>query len=136
MARRRVRDALREKEASNLRAFRRYLILQGAAVWRRNAGILSVRSGDKVYRVVAGAKGQSDLWGFLPLAAPWPHFECEAKRPGEWPTEDQIHWLRFVNSIGHYGFWADTLDRLIRIYEGISAGRRVCVERSGDLYLE
>lgn len=136
MARRRVRDALGERESANIRAFRRYLKLQGCDVWRRNVGRIALEYKGKSRHFVAGVPGQSDLWGFLPIAYPRPHYECEVKRSGEWPTDKQIDWLRFVNSIGHYGFWADTLDRLIRIYEGISAGRRVCVERSGDLYLE
>jgi hypothetical protein len=132
-----ARRPARERESVNLRAFRTLLEFRGAVVYRRNVGIIRLEYKGKRRRFVAAAAGQSDLWGFLPLGREtWPHFECEVKRPGEWPTDKQIDWLRFVNSIGHYGFWADTLDHLIRIYEGISAGRRVCVERSGDLYLE
>jgi hypothetical protein len=125
----------RPLERSNLRDFRRYLAFHGCRVWRRNAGMVTVEKGGRRYRVRGAPAGQSDLWRFLP-GPKHAHFECEVKREGAWPTRLQIEWLIEINILGHYGFWADSIERLDRIFRGIVAGKRVVVEPSGDLYLD
>lgn len=82
---------------------------------RRNVGAFKIQ--DRFIRF--SRRGQSDLWGILPGGK---HFECELKRKGKEPSEEQHQWLASCAQRGALAFWTDDLDEFIQIITSESQG--------------
>jgi hypothetical protein len=89
-------------------------ILQGCIKYAAQAGIFCQRRQLGAYivgnRRVKGKSHQSDLWG---ISRSGKHWEWEAKKPGEQPTEGQEKWLRECAAAGAIVGWGDSLDDFV-----------------------
>lgn len=80
----------------------------GIFIQRRNvAGVQRLHG----HFVKLGTKGQADFYGVLKPSGR--HFECELKKPGEVPSEEQKQWLADCEHHGALAFWTDSLDGFI-----------------------
>lgn len=95
----------------------------GCVAHRRNTGAMSGAHKGKAWFVRFGEPGAADVWALMPDGR---HLELEVKRPGQYPTLDQVHWLRTHNGIGSsVAFWVDNTATLERVYRRIIMGGRV-----------
>lgn len=76
-----------------------------AHVERTQSGVFG--DGERVVRV--GFVGKLDISGVLRGGRA---FELEAKRPGEKPTEAQAERIAFLNSVGAFSGWFDSIESL------------------------
>lgn len=93
-------------ERDVVRAIFDYCAAERIFIERRNVAALKIGN-----RFIRCAKpGQADAWGIMKGGR---HFECEIKRPGEEPSDEQREWLQRCADAGALAFWADSLDVFI-----------------------
>lgn len=103
--------------------------MRGVYLIRINSGVARVEGQGGKDRYVKGAPaGTSDRLGHLPNGR---FLAIEYKRPGEWPTPEQIEYLRDRNLGGAVAFWVDGVDVLDRYLSHALAGGSFAVERYG-----
>ena len=95
----------------------------GWRVYRRNTGAMTASYKGRERLVRFSEPGQSDLWAILPSGA---HGEIEIKRPGNWPTADQVAWLKSMNGVGgSVAFWVSNLDDLEMVARHVMDGGKI-----------
>jgi hypothetical protein len=118
-----------------------FLRVMGANPKRKNVGkfklaYTSKKTGIAKFRWVCfGDPGECD-WQWIVPDGSGRHGEMEAKRPGEWPTPEQINYMIYMNSLGCIAFWADDLDQVRRVFRAAMRGGRVVMARDGTYGVE
>jgi hypothetical protein len=106
------------------------LSLLGVDAWRQNVGTFMATSNGKTRRIKAGQKGQSDILGILPGGR---FLAIECKRPGaKRPTDNQIAFMRRVNSNGGFAFWATSAFTVEHVIRAVLANPRLRIETDDD----
>ena len=62
--------------------------------------------------------------------------DIEVKRPGGWPTEEQIQRLIRTNSNGGIGFWTFDGKQCLHILRRVLDGWTPVVDENGNLWLD
>lgn len=96
------------------RAILDYCAAERIFIRRRNVAGAQKLSGGRYVNL--GKKGMSDLWGIMPKSGR--HFECEVKREGETPRQNQEQWLAECADAGGLSFWCDSLEDFIEVMTG------------------
>lgn len=103
-----------------------WLAANSIPAWRRNIIAVPAEYNGRKRFIRSGEPGQSDLWGLLRIYHGLVvHFEAECKRPGEYPTLDQVLWLRRINELTGAAFWFDRIEILERVIRHLRSGGRV-----------
>lgn len=113
-------------------------------IHRRNTGGAHHQNRDGSTRYVAfGQAGDSDYSGQIPAGTtsdgrprPALHVDIEVKRPGGWPTEEQIRRLILTNSNGGIGFWTYDGKQALHVLRRVLDGWTTIVDENGYLWLD
>jgi hypothetical protein len=110
-----------------------YLHVLGIDCQRRNTAAFVVKNENGKRRFVqCGQPGDSDISGMLPDGR---KFDCEIKRPGNRPTQEQYARLHKTNAGNGVGLWVDNVDSLITHMPKILAGARVEIDDDGECWI-
>lgn len=108
---------IKQLENEVKKAIKEYLEFNGWKVYRiNNAGQYRGKNKDGKDRYsFAGDPGVFDLYCVKPgIMDMW----IETKATGKKPSDDQIAFMRLVNSVpGRFAFWCDSFDMFLLIYE-------------------
>lgn len=96
-----------------------FLQYQRGFFWRNNTGASKYEGKDKFGNkkdrfIRYGKKGQCDISGILPDGR---RFECEVKRPGNKPSEEQVTFIDAINYWGGVALIAYSLDDVVGIFK-------------------
>ncbi|MCR4293656.1 MAG: VRR-NUC domain-containing protein [Candidatus Kuenenia sp.] len=112
---------IRQSENQVKQAIKEYLEFDGYEVYRiNNGGTKRKDKNGKEFYTFAGTPGVFDLYCVRPRHSDmW----IESKATGKKPSEDQIKFMKLVNSVpGRYAFWCDSFDMFLPIYNDIKNG--------------
>mgnify|MGYP001559583900 FL=1 len=109
---------IKQRENDVKKAIKEYLEYNGWEVCRINngGGFRGFNKDGKERYSFAGTPGVFDLYCVKPK---YMDMWIETKATGKKPSEDQLKFMRLVNSVpGRYAFWCDSLDMFLK-QEGI-----------------
>ena len=112
---------IKQSESDVMKAVRKLLGFEGYEVYRINNGGTKRedKHGNEFY-TFNGTPGVFDLYCVKPGSIDmW----IETKATGKKPSEDQLKFMRLVNSVpGRYAFWADSFDMFLAQFNDIKNG--------------
>lgn len=124
----------RERETKLMRSVIVRLRRLGIVLFRRNVATFRAEHRGKTRLIRCGARGQSDLYGYVIGTAR--HVEIETKARGNRPTEYQLAWLRDCTRHGAIAYWGDDCSIIERVMEAVLAGGRIAWREDGTYDVE
>ena len=120
-------------ETSVSASVQEYLDAIRVFTFRVQSGRVMVLKGEHKHVMHLAPTSTADRIGHLPDGR---FLGIEVKRPDQWPSKEQIEWMRERNDSGAVAFWVNGLPNLKRIMTHVLGGGSIEVDSIGQVHLK